>query len=218
MRITLVQFVVIASICLAVHLGAMTLSARMLGISVRRVSYGVGPTLYSGHLIAIKAFPLGGYVKMKDSREELLKYDELADAFDHQSVWKQVVVPLAGNAALLLLAVAVLGVEGWNSFVRAFAQVFLGALNPLSTAQTYLQSFADFARDRSAVAVLALVASKLAAINLLPFGAFNGWHAVLAVLRGGGPALKHEERLQRWGLILTLILCVLWMVAVCSYI
>lgn len=217
MNTPLVQFVLAASVCLAVHLGSMTLSARILGITVLRVSYGIGPTLYSGRLLQLKAFPLAGYVKLKDSREDSIRYDELADAFDHQPVWKQVFVPLVGNAALLLFAIAVLGVEGWSSFTRGFLQVFQGALDPFSTAQIYLESAVRFAHDRSAVSMLALVASKVAAINLLPFGTFNGWQALLTVIRQGGPPLRYEESIQKLGLLVTLVLLVFWALAVGSF-
>lgn len=217
MNTPLVQFILAASVCLAVHLGSMALSARILGISVLRVSYGIGPTLYSGRLLQLKAFPLSGHVKLKDSREDSIRYDELADAFDHQPVWKQVFVPLAGNAALLLFAIAALGVEGWSSFTRGFLQVFQGALDPFSTAQIYLESSVRFAHDRSAVAVLALVASKVAAINLLPFGAFNGWQALLTVLRQGGPPLRYEESIQKLGLLFSFFLLVVWALAVGNF-
>jgi membrane-associated protease RseP (regulator of RpoE activity) len=212
----LIYFIAAGAVGLALHLGTMALLAKAFGIAIRRVSYGLGPTLYSTAVLQIKALPLSGHVKFKDSREESLEVDDRADAFNHQPIWKQVVIPLAGNACLVLFAVGVLGSEGWASFVRGFFQVFEGALSPLGAGQSNLESFQRFVSDRSLVAVFALVASKLAAVNLLPFGAFNGGQMLMTVVRFGRPELSAEQAITRFGILLTLILLIGWLLALGS--
>jgi membrane-associated protease RseP (regulator of RpoE activity) len=207
----LFKFVAAGALCLVVHLGAMAFLAHAFGITVRRVVYGVGPTLYANPLLQIKALPLSGHVKLKDSREEQLEPHERGDAFDYQALWKQIFIPLAGSASLVVFAVVTLGAEGWASFLRSFEQIFTGALSPFGAAQLYLQAFASFASGHSFVAVVALVATKLAALNLLPFGALNGGQALMTLVRFGRPKMKFEDAVTRWGIFLTLLLLVAWL-------
>jgi membrane-associated protease RseP (regulator of RpoE activity) len=153
-------------------------------------------------------------VKLKDSREETLAIDDRADAFNHQATWKQVLVPLAGNGCLVLFAMGALGLEGWASFVRGFAQVFEGAVSPLGVAQHYLESLSIFCRERPFIAILALVAAKLAALNLLPFGPFDGGQVLTTLARFGRPEMKAEESIWRFGIFLTLALFLAWLIAI----
>jgi membrane-associated protease RseP (regulator of RpoE activity) len=204
-------------VCLAIHLGGMAWAAHLLGIRIRHVQYGVGPTLFSFGWLRVKGLPISGHVKLKDSREECLAPDDLDDAFDHQPVWKQVLVPFAGCCGLVLVSLLGLGMEGWSSFVRGFAQIFEGALSPLGAGQAYLHAFSDFASTNSLISVWALVASKMAAINLLPFGAFNGGHIVMALLRRGRPELRGEKTMAVWGICLSLVLVLAWLVALGAY-
>jgi len=211
------ELVAAAALCLAVHLGVMAVLANTFGVTVRRVTYGIGPTLYTGRLLHVKALPLSGHVKLKDSREEALEEGDWRDAFDHQAVWKQVFVPLAGSGSLIAVAVVVLGVEGWTSFARGFEQIFLGALSPLGSAQVFLRSFATFAQAHSFIALAGLVAAKLAAVNLLPFGALNGGQALMTLVRFGRPKMQFEDAVARWGILVTLLLFASWVVAAIEF-
>jgi membrane-associated protease RseP (regulator of RpoE activity) len=215
---SLVYLAAAMAICLALHLGAMAIVARACGIAVRRVSYGIGPTVFSHGVFRVKVFPLSGLVQLKDSREEPLEPEDRANAYNHQSLWKQALVPLAGNATLLLVVIMILGHDGWSSFVGGFSQVFEGALSPLSTAQVYLRTFTSFSRDQSFLPIFGLVASKFAAVNLLPFPPFNGGQVLMALVRFGRPELRLEEVATRWGIVLTLILFLAWVVAAAEFI
>src|SRR5688572_14955434 len=96
----LLELTAAVALCVAVHLGAMAFIARTCGITVRCVSYGVGPTLYAGRVLQIKMFPLMGHVRLKDVGADQLEPHESSGAFDCQAVWKQVFVPLVGPASL----------------------------------------------------------------------------------------------------------------------
>jgi len=210
----LIELVLAGALALLVHLGLMVLFAASLGIPVRIVSYGIGPTLFSRGRLQVRAIPLSAYVKFKDSREEVLAPDDCADAFNHQPVWKQVLLPLAGAISLALISGLILGSEGWASFGRGFAQIFEGAVSPLAMAQTYLQAYVVFSGERTFPFVFALVASKLAAFNLLPFGTFNGGQALMNLLRWGKPVLSWEEPVTRWGVFVTLLILAGWALAI----
>ncbi len=92
--------------------------ARRNGVKVLRFSVGFGKALWSrrgrdGTEYVIAALPLGGYVKMLDEREGEVPPDQLAQAFNRQSVWRRIAIVAAGPLANLLLCVALL----WTMFV-----------------------------------------------------------------------------------------------------
>jgi membrane-associated protease RseP (regulator of RpoE activity) len=207
------QATVAAALFLVLHISTMAFCAQRLGVAVQSVTYGVGPTLFRRGRFRFKAFPLAGSVKLKDSREEPLELDQTADAFNHQPVWKQVLIPLTGVGSTLLLSLLILGANGWASFVSAFGQILEGAAAPLSVAQTNLFAFEKFAAQNSFALVFGLVATKLVAYNLLPFGGFNGGQALMNLVKWGRPHAGWEEPVGRWLLVPALVLFVSWTVA-----
>jgi membrane-associated protease RseP (regulator of RpoE activity) len=211
------MFIAAAALALAVHISAMAIYAHGMGVCIRRVSYGVGPTFFTIGKFDVRVIPLSGHVKIKDSRQEALEASELGDAFNHQPLWKQVFLQLAGAMSLAALGVAILGREGWESFLRAFPQIFIGAVSPFDEAQRYLQSFDLFIDQRDVVAVVGMVCVKLGAFNLLPFGALNGGQALITLLKRGRPKSRWEDAASRWGVLATLLLCIGWLLAVGNF-
>jgi regulator of sigma E protease len=93
------------------------LVARWCGVKILRFSLGIGKVIYSKKLgkdqteWCISAFPLGGYVKMLDAREqgiEPIAPEDMAREFSTQSVWKRIAIVLAGPVANFLLAIVLL--------------------------------------------------------------------------------------------------------------
>lgn len=98
--------------------------ARRCGVKVLRFSVGFGKPLWmrrgaDGTEYAVAAIPLGGYVSMLDEsrldEQEAadLPPEQLAQAFNRQSVWKRIAIVIAGPLANLILCVALL----WAMFV-----------------------------------------------------------------------------------------------------
>ena len=90
------------------------LVARWCGVKVLRFSVGMGRVIFSRKLgpdqteWAISILPLGGYVKMLDSREqdiESIPEKDLPREFCRQSVWKRIAIVAAGPAANFLFAI-----------------------------------------------------------------------------------------------------------------
>jgi regulator of sigma E protease len=85
--------------------------ARLCGVKVLRFSIGFGRVVAARRFgrdqteWALSAIPLGGYVKMADEREGDVSPQDLARAFNRQSVWKRIAIVAAGPIANLLLAV-----------------------------------------------------------------------------------------------------------------
>lgn len=77
--------------------------AKLFGIKVQRFSVGFGKPFFrfydkTGTEYALAPIPLGGYVKLLDSREEesSLTAQELSQAFDHRPLYQRFAVLIAG--------------------------------------------------------------------------------------------------------------------------
>ena len=84
--------------------------ARKCGVFVERFSLGFGPSLIGwtdrhGTQFVVSALPLGGYVKMLDSRNGDVSEGLREREFGCQNVWKRIAITIAGPVANLLLAV-----------------------------------------------------------------------------------------------------------------
>jgi regulator of sigma E protease len=114
---SLVGFLLAVAILVTVHEMGHYLAARWCGVKVIRFSVGFGPVLlkwvgrrsiFSGTEFAVSAIPLGGYVRMLDTRDPDSMPDKTADtseAFNKQALWKRSVIVAAGPAANFVLAV-----------------------------------------------------------------------------------------------------------------
>ncbi|MFZ4875501.1 site-2 protease family protein [Janthinobacterium sp. Mn2066] len=191
----------------------MVFCARCLGLVIRSITFGIGPTCYAWGKLSLKALPFSGNLTLKDSREEELQTNECLDAFNFQPVWKQVLLPLSAPLCLLLLSMAVLGFQGWTSFLSAFAQIIDGALAPLSTAQDYLHAWHPYAATQSLLMAFALLTTKLCAFNLLPFAGLNGGQALLNLLRWGKPDAPWQASASSWLLLPGIAILASWMAA-----
>jgi regulator of sigma E protease len=110
--LTIVAFLVTLSVLIAIHEYGHFQVARWCGVKVLRFSIGFGKPLFRKSFgkdnteFVIAALPFGGYVKMLDEREgEIDASEDLARAFNRQSVWRRIAIVSAGPAANLLLAI-----------------------------------------------------------------------------------------------------------------
>jgi regulator of sigma E protease len=93
--------------------------AKRFGVRVLRFSVGFGPILLrhrfapGGTEFTLSALPLGGYVKMLDTREGAVADVDFASAFDRQSVRARACIAAAGPLANLLLAVLLFASSSW---------------------------------------------------------------------------------------------------------
>jgi regulator of sigma E protease len=109
------------SLLISIHEFGHYWVARKLGFKVLRFSIGLGKPIWKrvgkapDHVeFVISAIPLGGYVRMLDEREGDVPPEDLERSFTRRPPWARILVLLAGPAANLLFAVAVLWGMFWS--------------------------------------------------------------------------------------------------------
>ncbi|MGW8322557.1 MAG: RIP metalloprotease RseP [Thermodesulfobacteriota bacterium] len=100
---------VLLGVLIFVHELGHFLFAKRLGIRVQKFSLGFGPRVIGKTLgeteYQIAAIPLGGFVKMLGEEPgESLPPEDLPRAFNHQPVWKRMLVVAAGPVFNILFA------------------------------------------------------------------------------------------------------------------
>ena len=107
---TIVYTLLTLGIAIVVHEYGHFIVARKCGVFVERFSLGFGSPLIGwtdrhGTNFVISALPLGGYVKMLDSRTGYVPEDLQGREFGRQNVWKRIAITIAGPFANLLLSI-----------------------------------------------------------------------------------------------------------------
>lgn len=104
------SFIVALGILVAVHEFGHFWVARRCGVYVEKFSIGFGKSIWSkkgkdGTEYSVSMIPLGGYVKMLDSRIEAIPEDRYHQAFDKKPLWKRSAIVAAGPAFNFLFAI-----------------------------------------------------------------------------------------------------------------
>lgn len=194
------QFLAAIALLAALHTAVTALLGRCLGMVLREVSFGFGPTLLSAGVCRLRVLPLGGSVVFDD--------------FDSQPRATRVLLPLAGIAALAAVALALHPGSAAGSLAHGFAQVVTGGLAPLSTAQRLIDGAARFGALGFAP-LLGMLAAKCAALNLLPLTSMGGGQALLALVDPSPSEMpRWKDALLQGSVWLMLALAAAWAVAV----
>lgn len=120
---TVVSFIVVLGVLIAVHEWGHYRMAVACGVKVQRFSIGFGKALWrfkprqqrpgQDTEFVIGAFPFGGYVKMLDEREGAVAPHERHLAFNTQPLRARALIVAAGPLANLLLAVLLYALVSW---------------------------------------------------------------------------------------------------------
>ncbi|GEM74076.1 sigma E protease regulator RseP [Vibrio sagamiensis] len=106
----LASFIVALGILVAVHEFGHFWIARRCGVKVEKFSIGFGKSIWSkigkdGTEYSLSMIPLGGYVKMVDSRVDDVPENERHFAFDQKPLWKRTAIVAAGPIFNFLFAI-----------------------------------------------------------------------------------------------------------------
>ncbi|NLS13160.1 sigma E protease regulator RseP [Vibrio sp. SM6] len=106
----LLSFLVALGILVTVHEFGHFWVARRCGVKVETFSIGFGKSIWSrkgqdGTQYTVAMIPLGGYVKMLDSRVEEIAETDKQFAFDHKPLWKRTAIVAAGPIFNFLFAI-----------------------------------------------------------------------------------------------------------------
>jgi regulator of sigma E protease len=118
--LTVIAFVVALALLIAIHEYGHYRMAVACGVKVLRFSVGFGRILLrwqspaSGTEFVVCAFPLGGYVRMLDEREEPVAANERHLAFNTQPLRSRALIVAAGPLANLLLAILLYALINWS--------------------------------------------------------------------------------------------------------
>ena len=106
---SIITAIIVFGVIVFVHELGHYLAAKWAKIKINEFAIGMGPTLFSFEKKEIKyslrAFPIGGFLAMEGENDE----SEDTNAFCNTSVFKRIVVILAGAAMNLLLGLIILG-------------------------------------------------------------------------------------------------------------
>lgn len=134
---TIAAFLVAILLLVSLHELGHLVAARLCGIKVLRFSVGFGKPFWSKRWRNIEwslaPLPLGGYVKMVDTREGNVSAADLPYAFDKQSPLKRIIVVAAGPLTNLVLAALLYAVSFSVGGVREI-QPYVGMLKTPSIA------------------------------------------------------------------------------------
>ncbi|NVD07316.1 sigma E protease regulator RseP [Vibrio sp. JPW-9-11-11] len=105
-----VSFIVALGILVAVHEFGHFWVARRCGVKVERFSIGFGKSIWKrvakdGTEYSLSIIPLGGYVKMLDSRVDEVPVHDRQFAFDTKPLWKRTAIVAAGPIFNFLFAI-----------------------------------------------------------------------------------------------------------------
>ena len=103
------SFIVALGLLVAVHEYGHFWVARRCGVKVEKFSIGFGRSIWNkigkdGTEYSISMIPLGGYVKMIDSRVDEITPDQYDVAFDKKPLWKRTAIVAAGPAFNFIFA------------------------------------------------------------------------------------------------------------------
>jgi len=134
---SLAAFVVTLGILVTIHEFGHFWVARRCGVKVLTFSVGFGKPLWQyqaldGTHYQLGAIPLGGYVRMLDSRVDQVSVEDYPQSFNAKSVTQRAAIVAAGPIANFLLAIVVL----WGMFIIGVPSVkpMIGSVSENSVA------------------------------------------------------------------------------------
>lgn len=132
MALTILYAVLVFCLLIFVHELGHFITAKSVGIRVNEFALGMGPALL--HFVrgdteySLRAFPIGGYVKMEGEDED----SDDPKAFNRKKTWQKALVVVAGSLMNLLTTVVLVAIL---ALVLGTATTIIGDISPGYPAQ-----------------------------------------------------------------------------------
>lgn len=205
---TLLSFILTIAVLVAVHEWGHYRMARACGVRVLRFSVGFGKVLWRRQTSpqatewVVCALPLGGYVRMLDSREAAVEPQELHEAFDQRPLLQRSLIVAAGPVANLVLAVLLYAASAWVGMQEPLARLATPAAGSAAE-RSGLQAgdrVVAVCREAAERAALGVGCTELSTVSELHWqltrAALDGERAVSLELAGDGPGGARRARLE----------------------
>jgi membrane-associated protease RseP (regulator of RpoE activity) len=197
------------------HLGAIALTALLLGCRLYEVRLGIGPRLLSwtvgGTRFGVRAFLLAGSTRFDpdDDWDSSTSRQPPGRSFADLSRPARALIYGSGSLALFGLGALLLGpTEATGSVLRGLRQLPAGAVDPLSEGAAHLSALRSLVARAPLSAFVGVVACKVAAFNLLPLPPLNGFHVLNTLLWSDRPiGAGHVWAMNLGALCVLLMLC-----------
>ncbi|MCL1940749.1 MAG: RIP metalloprotease RseP [Synergistaceae bacterium] len=136
MIVSFISFIVVIAVCVLAHETGHYKTAKILGVQSHEFAFGMGPLIYQkkdaeGMLWSIRAFPIGGFVRIAGMGEE---EDEEAVkpgmGFNEQPAWKRFFILANGSVMNIITAILLTAVFLYGHGVLDMQSARIGTLIP----------------------------------------------------------------------------------------
>ena len=185
-----------------IHEGGLFLMAKLCKIRVNEFAIGFGPTIWRRQgkttLYALRAIPLGGFVKLEGEEEESTKEGSFSEA----STFKKVAIVAAGGLVNIifaiivfwLLSIFVVGINNSLPYLKIFIQSMIDSVVQLFTGKASVEQMmgpiglsnviSKTSGIEDFVYILSVISLSLGVTNLLPVPPLDGGKIVLLIIEG----------------------------------
>ena len=179
---------------------------RFYKISVDKIQLFYGKEIFELKIKNVKIvlgwIPTGGSIH----------YDFEAVLYNHSRITR-ILLNLAGPVFVVLSAAFILGPKSTIAGIYSgFYQIIAGAISPFAKGKIYISIFFFELLNKSTATAYALMATKIAALNLLPIPPLNGGNILLEFIPNS-KNLKRRLAFNNIGLGISLLIVIPWMIA-----
>ncbi|STX29470.1 membrane associated zinc metalloprotease [Legionella beliardensis] len=131
MLMVLLAIILTLVLVVGLHEAGHALAAKLFGVKIQRISIGFGKPIFSwkdrqGQEWVWATWPLGGYVKLLNSRIQEVNPKDYSHCFDKRPAWQRIVILLAGGLAnflVALLALTIFYMAGYQRVIPVIKEV-----------------------------------------------------------------------------------------------
>jgi len=196
---TLMLIIVMIWIAAAFHQIGTVFALKLSGIKIKKISVFYGKPIFKikvrGISFEIGYLPTGGSIEIDDEKYAALRS------------FMRILIHLSGPTLVLVSATLILGSgAAFQEFINGFAQIVRGSLSPIVVGSRIMASFLVVLHTKPMLVSAAILATKFAAINLLPIPYLNGGKILTEII----PAFR-KIWVMTLGLLASMCIVLTWL-------